>query len=67
MHGDFEVELELLAILSRRCGQLLLYPDTGNPAVIVLPGMDVGRAFKLWEAALEQEDSWEYFYSRMGY
>ncbi len=68
MHGDFfKTELLVLEILSHKCGQLLLYPDTGCPAVIVQPGMDAGRTAKLWEDSHEQADSWQYFYGNMGY
>jgi hypothetical protein len=61
------VELQLLEILSHDCGQLLLYPDTGAPAVIVEPGLDVKRVGSLWEASLKQDDCWAYFYERIGH
>ena len=67
MHGDFRAELILIEILSHTCGQLVLYPDTGCPAVIVEPGMEVERVAALWHDALEQSDCWAYFYERMGY
>ncbi|MGE5195680.1 MAG: hypothetical protein ACM3U2_24575 [Deltaproteobacteria bacterium] len=67
MHGDFRAELILVEIPSHKCGQLVLHPDTGCPAVIVEPGMDVERVAALWDDAVEQRDSWAYFYARMGY
>jgi hypothetical protein len=67
MHGDLRAELVLLEILSHKCGQLVLHPDTGCPAVIVEPGMDVERAAALWDDAVEQNNCWAYFYERMGY
>jgi len=67
MHGNFEVELTLLEILSHRCGQLLLYPDTGDPCVVVEPGMDVGTVFALWKEAIKRIDAWQYFFGRMNY
>lgn len=65
MHGFFKTELELLKILSHKCGQLLLYPDTGSPAVIVHPGMDVEMIEKLWDESHDQQDPWRYFYERI--
>jgi hypothetical protein len=68
MHGgSFRTELIVLEILSHKCGQLLLYPDTGCPAVIAQPGMDVEKTDQLWHEAHNQEDSWAYFFTNMGY
>jgi hypothetical protein len=67
MHGSFQTELKLLEILSHTCGQLVLYPDTGDPAVVVEPGMDVEKVYRLWTKAIGQLGSWEYFYRHMGY
>jgi hypothetical protein len=68
MHGGFfKTELVILEILSHKCGQLLLYPDTGSPAVIVQPGMDAEKTDRLWHEAHNQEDSWAYFYQNMEY
>jgi len=67
MHGNIRTELTLLELLSHTCGQLLLYPDTGDPAVVVEPGMDVARVYSLWTNANRQLDPWEYFYRNMGY
>jgi hypothetical protein len=66
MHGYFQVELLLLEILSRECGQLLLYPDTGAPAVIVHSGMDTGKVYEAWTDSLKQRDCWDYFYRNIG-
>jgi hypothetical protein len=67
MNGYLVTELTLLEILSRDCGQLLLYPDTGAPAVIVQPGMDAEKISELWNDAYDRQDSWEYFYAGSGY
>lgn len=67
MHGSFRAELLIVEMLSHRCGQLLLYPDTGDPAVIVEPGMDVDRVFRLWKEATARADSWEHFFANAGY
>jgi hypothetical protein len=65
MHGHFKTELLIVEILSHRCGQLLLYPDTGSPAVIVQPGIDIEVTDRLWREAEQRRDSWEYFFARM--
>lgn len=68
MHGGpFRTELIVLEIVSHQCGQLVLYPDTGSPAVIIQTGMDTERTAKVWEDAHTQDDSWGYFYRIMGY
>jgi hypothetical protein len=68
MHGGFfKTELVVLEILPHKCGQLLLYPDTGSPAVIIQPGMDVERTDRIWHEAHQEDDSWTYFYENMGY
>jgi hypothetical protein len=65
MHGYFKVELLLLEILSHKCGQLLIYPDTGDPAVIVEPRMDVERVYQFWQDAIRQPDSWQHFFGNI--
>jgi hypothetical protein len=68
MHGgSMTVELMLLEMLSHKCGQLLLYPDTGAPAIIVQPGMNAEGIAELWKESCEQSDPWKYFYEEAGY
>jgi hypothetical protein len=68
MHGaNMTVQLILLEILSHICGQLLIYPDTGAPAIIVEPRMDTERIARLWEDSLKQHDCWDYFYRNVGH
>ena len=46
MRGSIEVEAAVLTTVCLRCGQLLLYPDTGAPPVVVDAARDaqwVGR------------------------
>jgi hypothetical protein len=66
MHGYFKTELLLLELLSHKCGQLLLYPDTGDPAVIVHPDMDTEMIYKAWVECTKRPDSWECFYRDLG-
>jgi hypothetical protein len=66
MHGGFfKTELLLVKILSRKCGQLLVYPDTGSPAVIVEPDMDIHRTEKVWQESHDLPDPRKYFYEKM--
>ncbi len=67
MHGSFEAELLLLELLAHSCGQLILCPDTGSPAVVVEPGMNTGEVFRLWRDAVQQQDPWAHFYRNLGY
>lgn len=67
MHGEFDTEVALLESLSHQCGQLVLYPDTGCPAVIIEPGLDVERICRLWHESVNEDDSWDYFYRNAGY
>ena len=43
MRGSIEVEAAVLTTVCRRCGQLLLYPDTGAPPVVVDAARDAQR------------------------
>ena len=65
MRGNFPLELFLVRRLAERCGQLLLYPDTGDPPVVVEAGDDVGRMASLWLESVNAGDSWSGFYERL--
>jgi hypothetical protein len=68
MHGGcIGLELMLLEVLSHRCGQLLLHPDTGAPAIIVQPDMDSKGIAWLWKEACKQSNPWKYFYEKVRY
>lgn len=65
MRGNFPLELFLVHDLTERCGQLLLYPDTGDPPVVLEPGCDVERMASAWLEAVEEDGSWADFYQRI--
>jgi hypothetical protein len=57
----------LLERLSRRCGQLVVYPESGAPAVIVEYGMDIETVYNLWSASLKHDDAGRFFFDNEGY
>lgn len=65
MRGNFPLELFLVRRLTERCGQLVLYPDTGDPPVVVESGDDIGRTASVWLEAVNEEISWAEFYQRI--
>ena len=66
MRGNFPLELFIVRELTDRCGQLVVYPDTGDPPVIVEPGDDIGRKASIWVEQVKTDDSWAEFYRRVG-
>lgn len=65
MRGNFPLELFLVRRLTERCGQLVLYPDTGDPPVVVEPDDDIGRTASVWLEAVNDEILWAEFYQRI--
>jgi hypothetical protein len=65
LRGDRLVALRILVKLAEQCGQLWMYPDTGEPAIIVDSALDPERACELHEEAAKAQDSWQIFYRRM--
>jgi hypothetical protein len=64
MQGNFPLELFLVWRLTQCCGQLVLYPDSGVPPIVVEPADDIGRAARIWTQT-ESGISWPEFYRRL--
>jgi len=61
-----ELQSTVLAALSRRCGQLSMWPDSGAPAIIFQAGDHPKVINALWnEANQGDKDSWAYFFEQM--
>ena len=65
MPRNFPLELFLVHDLTRHCGQLALYPDTGDVPVVVEPESDVGRMATVWLEVVKEQTSWAEFYRRV--
>jgi hypothetical protein len=65
IRGEIVTELRLLRCLAESCGQLWMYPDTGEIAVIVDVSIDPITAGRLWREAVEGNYDWPYFYRQM--
>ena len=65
MRGSIEVEVAVLTTVCRRCGQLMLYPDSGAPPVVVDAATDAQRVAAVWTAARQQPDSWRYVFEQL--
>lgn len=64
VRGDMVLELRFLRLLSERCGQLWLYPDTGYPAIIVDASLIPEQVASMWLEALAADDCWAVFYEQ---
>lgn len=62
IRGDLVLELRLLRLLCEACGQLWLYPDTGDPAIVVDSTLLPERTDAEYQRALAAEDSWGAFH-----
>ena len=62
MRGDRIVQLQILKSVCKYCGQLWLYPDTGEPAIIVDETIDPGNVCQFHQQCSQYENSWERFY-----
>jgi hypothetical protein len=49
--GDPELNILIVERLSRLCGPLFVFPDTGSRPLLVTPGIDPLDAVKVWESA----------------
>jgi hypothetical protein len=62
MKGDWEKELLVAIALTARCGQLLIYPDTGAVAVIVDSRDDPSTVTRLLDEAANEPDECQAFH-----
>lgn len=65
VRGDLLQELRLLRLLCASCGQLWLYPDTGEPAIVVDAALLPERTDATYARALAADDSWAAFHRSM--
>jgi len=65
LRGDELVELRVLVELSRKCGQLWMYPDTGAPAIVVDAWLNIDYTLRLYMEVYLAGDGWERFYRQM--
>ena len=47
--GDPKLNILIVERLSRLCGPLFVFPDTGARPLLVTPGIDPREAVKVWE------------------
>ena len=60
-----DLQCVLLVTLCQRCGQLYIYRDTGEPAVIFEPESDPSEIYEAYCAAEDAEDAWTQFFGKM--
>jgi hypothetical protein len=65
VYGRGTLTLAILIKLCERCGQLFLYPDSGEPPIILDASMDANEVNSLHQEANEYEDSWSFFFEEM--
>jgi hypothetical protein len=61
IYGRGSLSLAILIKLCERCGQLLLWPDTGEPAIVLDATMDADAVSELHS----KSDSWDEFFEAM--
>ena len=57
--------LSVLIRLCERCGQLYVYPDSGDPSIVLDSSLDGKAVVELYVEAAEHPDPWTYFFSQM--
>lgn len=62
IRGDIFTKLKFLQKLANSCGQLWMYPDTGEIAVIVDTSLDPDAVGRVWHEASERDHDWQFFY-----
>lgn len=62
MRGNVVAELRILRQLADSCGQLWMYPDTGEIAIIVDVTIDPDVVASVWHDASDRDHDWHYFY-----
>lgn len=62
MRGNRKIQLYILKSICKYCGQLLMYPDTGEPAIIVDETIEPSSVAHFHEECNKHDDSWERFY-----
>ena len=60
----YPLALALLIRLCGRCGQLVLWPDTGEPPIVLDASMDPQELDELHGRASEEEVSWRWFFQQ---
>ena len=65
LRGRSAVAFSVLIKLCERCGQLYLYPDTGEPSIVLDASLDSETVSELHREASEREDGWEYFFEAL--
>jgi hypothetical protein len=65
VRGATDMILSVLIRLCERCGQLYLYPDSGDPAIVLEASLDPDEVRALYEEAGEAEDPWAHFFEHM--
>jgi hypothetical protein len=53
-------EIAIAAKLCQRCGQLVIYPDSGASAIILDENSDIEHYVYVWKQSWKQDDDWRY-------
>ncbi len=60
--GDRLAAIRVLRKLAERCGQIWLYPDTGEPPIVIDESTDPDSIFRLHLSCSSAEDPWREFH-----
>jgi hypothetical protein len=64
IYGRGPLSFALVIKLCERCGQLVLYPDSGDPPVVCDAAWDAEAVHELYREAVQEEDSWRFFFEQ---
>jgi hypothetical protein len=63
--GTSRLGIAIVIKLAERCGQLVIWPDSGDPPIIVDGDDDATIVADCYHEFLEQSDEWETYFERM--
>ena len=63
--GTSPLSLAVLIKLAERCGQLLVYPDSGAPPIVIDEEMDPEAVHAIYTEFEAEPDGWELFFQEM--
>lgn len=63
--GTTKLALAILIKLAERCGQLLVYPDSGAPPIVIDEDLDADEVHTIYSEFECEPDAWNLFFQEM--
>jgi len=65
MRGDAFWEIALITTRSQRCGQLVIFPDTGASSLVLDAASDPDYYAAVWTQSFAEDDDWMYIHQTL--